>query len=142
MKPLAVTSKLLIPASDLSWTAARSSGPGGQNVNKVSTKVELRFDLARTLVLGPSQKARLRALAGRRLDAEGCVRIVSQRTRDQVRNLDDALGKLAAMVREALIPPRPRRPTRPTQGARRRRMDDKRMLGQKKSFRSKVASDD
>ena len=142
MKPLTVTSSLSIPASDLSWTAARSSGPGGQNVNKVSTKVELRFDLAGTQALGPAQKARLRMIAGRRLDADGCIRIVSQRTRDQVRNLDDTLDKLADIVREALPPPKTRRQTKPSRGAKRRRMDDKRLVGQKKRLRGLVTSDD
>jgi ribosome-associated protein len=142
MKPLTITSSLSIPASDLSWTAARSSGPGGQNVNKVSTKVELRFDLAGTQALGPTQKARLRVIAGRRLDADGCIRIVSQRTRDQVRNLDDTLDKLADIVREALPPPKTRRPTKPSRGAKRRRMDDKRLVGQKKRLRGLVSSED
>lgn len=142
MKPLTVTSNLSIPASDLSWTAARSSGPGGQNVNKVSTKVELRFDLAGTQALGPAQKARLRVIAGRRLDADGCIRIVSQRTRDQVRNLEDTLDKLACIVREALPPPKTRRPTKPSRNAKRRRMDAKRVVGQKKQMRRHVAADD
>src|SRR4051794_22779431 len=90
LEPLVITVALTIPPGDLSWEATRSSGPGGQNVNKVASKVELRFDLPGTAALGPETKARLRALAANRLDAEGKLLIVSQLTRDQGRNLDDA----------------------------------------------------
>jgi ribosome-associated protein len=139
--PLRIDAQLLIPASDLEIEAVRSSGPGGQNVNKVSTKVELRFDLRGTAALGPSTKARLRALAGKRVDAEGRIRIISQRTRDQSRNRQDALDKLANMIRQALIPPKPRKPTRPTRASRARRLDDKRRQSSKKRLRGHVDAD-
>jgi ribosome-associated protein len=142
LEPLQVAPGVTIPANDLSWTAVRSSGPGGQNVNKVASKVELRFDLRATMALRPEAKARLRALARNRLDQEGRVRIVSQRTRDQARNLEDAREKLAELVREALRPEIPRRPTRPTLGSRRRRVEAKQQLARKKQLRARVSFDD
>lgn len=141
-EPLHVDGTLVIPAADLSYTAARSSGPGGQNVNKVSSKIELRFDLAGTLALQPSVKARLRALAGHRLDADGRVRVVSQKTRDQVRNREDARDKLAELIRSALVVPKTRTPTRPSRGAKRRRREDKRHRAGTKQLRRSVRADD
>jgi ribosome-associated protein len=139
---LRVEGGVVIPAAELSWTAVRSSGPGGQNVNKVASKVELRFDLANSSALRPDIKARLRALAGKRVDAAGQLHVVSQRTRDQVRNLDDAREKLAALIAAALIVPRTRRPTKPTRGSQRRRIDEKRRDSGKKQLRRRVISDD
>jgi ribosome-associated protein len=127
--------RVLLPESDLSWTAVRASGPGGQHVNKVATKVVLRFDLAGTRALAPDVKERLRWLAGRRVDALGAIVIVSQRTRDRALNLRDARAKLAALVAAALIPPRPRRPTHPSRAAVRRRLDDKRRRAERKRSR-------
>jgi ribosome-associated protein len=141
-EPLRIDGRLVIPAGDLSWSAARSSGPGGQNVNKVASKVELRFDLAGTRALGAAVKARLRAIAGHRLDVEGRVRVVSQKTRDQAQNLADARDKLAAMIAAALVVPKPRRPTRPTFGSKMRRADAKRRQSNKKRLRGNVGSDD
>ncbi len=115
---------LTIPAIDLAMRAVRSSGPGGQNVNKVSSKVELRFDLDGTAALDAGTKARLRAIA--RLDADGKVLVSSQAARDQPMNLEDARAKLAALVARALVVPKPRRPTRPTRGSRERRLEGKR----------------
>jgi ribosome-associated protein len=135
---LRIGPQLVIPAADLSWTAARASGPGGQNVNKVSTKVELRFDLSGTRQLSAPVKARLRALAGHRVDAAGTLRIASQRTRDQVHNLEDARDKLAELIRAALIPPKPRKPTRPTYGSKLRRAEAKRRTSHKKALRGRV----
>jgi ribosome-associated protein len=139
--PLIINDRVTLPASELEWSAARSSGPGGQNVNKVASKVELRFDLPRTSALDDGAKARLRALAGSRLDADGRVLVVSQRTRDQSRNLEDARAKLRELVLRALERPRPRRATRPTVSSRARRMDAKRHQGDKKRTR-KVPRDD
>ena len=140
--PLSVGPGVTIPATDLSWTAARASGPGGQNVNKVASKVELRFDLAGTRALSAAVKARLRAIAGRRLDADGRLRVVSQRTRDQAQNLADARAKLAEMIGQALVAPRPRRPTRPTLGSKRRRAEAKRRQSNKKRMRGRIAPED
>jgi ribosome-associated protein len=125
LKALPVSAAVTIPATDLSARSVRSSGPGGQNVNKVSSKVELRFDLAGTQALDEGQKARLRALAASRLDADGRLVVTSQAQRDQPKNLDDARLKLALLIARALTPPRPRRPTRPTAGSRERRLQAK-----------------
>src|SRR5688572_33232673 len=113
MDALRIDGNVIIPAADLSWSAARSSGPGGQNVNKVASKVDLRFDLEGTTALSGEQKARLRASAGARLDAEGRLVIVSQSTRDQRRNLEEARSRLREIVLACLRPPKKRRPTKP-----------------------------
>lgn len=136
---LVVEGKVRIPASDLSWKAVRSGGPGGQNVNKVASKVDLRFDLAGTTALTDTVRARLRRLAKNRLDAEGRILITSQVTRDQARNLDDARQKLADLVREALRPPKKRKRTRPTRGAKERRLKEKKQVKEKKQGRGKVS---
>jgi ribosome-associated protein len=125
-----------IPESELTWTAVRSSGAGGQNVNKVASKVELRFDLSGTRALSESVKSRLRSIARGRLDADGRIMMVSQKTRDQGKNLEDARDKLAALIEEALIPPKPRRPTRPSRGSIERRIGAKKRNSEKKRFRS------
>jgi ribosome-associated protein len=141
MEDLAVSDDLTIPARELSWAAVASGGPGGQNVNKVATKVQLRWDLAHSSVLPEWARLRLIAIAGRKVDAEGCVLISSSTTRSQERNLELARERLAALVREALERPKLRRPTRPSLGAKRRRLEDKRRVSQKKSSR-RAASDD
>jgi ribosome-associated protein len=133
---------VVIPGADLRWVAVRSAGPGGQNVNKVATKVELRFDLPGTRALRADVKARLRELARGRLDARGFVVVTSQRTRNRVQNLADARRKLAALVAAALVPPVPRVATRPTRGAERRRMEDKRRRADRKRDRRAVRSSD
>ena len=130
-----INAQLSIPGRDLAWHAVRSSGPGGQNVNKVASKVVLRFNLAGTDALDALTKARLGVLARSRLDAEGELVVTSSLTRDRERNLDDARDKLAALVRRALERPRVRRPTRPTKGSRERRLEDKRRRGGKKRER-------
>jgi ribosome-associated protein len=130
-----VVDRVTIPAIDLAWSAVRASGPGGQNVNKVASKVELRFALATTTALDARTKMRLRTIARSRIDRDGVLLVTSQLTRDQQRNLDDARDKLAALVREALVEPTVRRATRPTLGSKRRRLDDKRRVGEKKASR-------
>jgi ribosome-associated protein len=127
-----------IPGTELSWTAVRASGPGGQNVNKVASKIELRFDLRGSRALSDEVKARVRALGHSRLDADGQLIFTSQLTRDRVRNLEDARAKLAALVKTALHPPRKRKKTRPSLGAKRRRVEHKRKQGEKKVMRRTI----
>jgi ribosome-associated protein len=136
MLPLEISGSLTLPASCLTWSASRASGPGGQNVNKVSSKVELRFDLEGCGVLDAPTKDRLRAIASTMLDGAGRVLIVSQKTRDQPKNLDDAREKLRALVLRALVRPKKRRPTRPSRGAVARRLDEKNRASEKKKARS------
>lgn len=130
-----------IPEHELEFEAVRSSGPGGQNVNKVSTKVVLRFAIGASAVLPGPVKARLRALAGAAVDSDDVLHITSQRTRSQLQNRDDAREKLHALVTRALHVPRPRRATKPTRASKRRRMDDKRHRSRTKAGRSKVDRD-
>jgi ribosome-associated protein len=134
-EPLVVTQSLTIPASELSWSATRASGPGGQNVNKVSSKVELRFDLRGSRVLDELTRARLETLAGARVDGTGVLILVSQVTRDQRKNLSDARQKLAELVLRALERPKKRRPTKPSRGAKRARLSDKKKVAEKKRER-------
>lgn len=136
MDPLYIDSTLTLPALAMTWTAVRASGPGGQNVNKVSTKVELRFD-PELSTMNPVAITRLRALAGAaRLDAEGKILLVSQRTREQPRNLEDAREKLRELVTEALVRPKKRRPTKPSRRAQAKRLDAKSRESKKKKERS------
>jgi ribosome-associated protein len=136
MEDLEIRPGVVIPARDLAFHAVRASGPGGQNVNKVSSKVDLRFDLRGTNALDPEVKARLRIKVGAsKIDAEGRVVIVSQQTRDQKRNLEHARERLAQLVREALIKPRPRKKTQPSRGAKERRLGEKKARGETKRAR-------
>lgn len=132
---LFINAHLTLPGAELSWCAARASGPGGQNVNKVSTKVELRFDIQGSKALTSSVKLRLRGIAGGRLDSEGQLVIVSQQARTQHRNLELARAKLAELVRQALAIPKRRRPTAPSAGSIRRRLEAKRHRAERKRDR-------
>src|SRR5690606_35611987 len=109
MSDLRVGAGLVLPEAELDWTAVRSGGPGGQNVNKVATKVELRFDAASSSVLSDAVRARLLRLARGRLDADGRIVITCDETRSQRRNLELARERLAALVGRALVAPKPRR---------------------------------
>lgn len=132
---LAVGPGVFLPGRELSWSASRSGGPGGQNVNKVSTKVELRFDLVRNRTLHESVKARLRARAAGRLDAQGRLVVTCDTTRSQSQNLELARAKLADLVRASLAAPKRRRATAPSKAARRRRVENKRQQSEKKRTR-------
>ncbi|MBX3665259.1 MAG: aminoacyl-tRNA hydrolase [Burkholderiales bacterium] len=136
-----VTRSIVIDETELVERFIHASGPGGQNVNKVATAVELRFDLRRSRALSDSVKARLVASAGRRVSGDGTLVITAQRFRSQARNRADARERLAALVRAAALPPRPRRPTRPTRASKERRLEEKRRTGQRKRERSSPAGD-
>jgi ribosome-associated protein len=132
---LRVNDRVTIPADELSVAFSRSGGPGGQNVNKVSSKVELRWSPGTTRAVGADDRALLVSKLGPRLTTTGELIVVSSLTRDQIQNRGDAEDKLAAIVRAALFRPKPRKKTRPSKGARRRRVADKRHQGEKKALR-------
>ena len=140
--PLVISDKITLPGSDLEWTAVRSSGSGGQNVNKVSSKIELSFDFESSVALSDPAKARLRNLAKNSLDAEGRVLVKSEKTRDQLKNLNDARAKLRAMILKALVVPKTRKPTKPTRSAKKKRVETKKKVAKKKATRRKVGRDD
>ena len=130
-----------IPEQDLQFQFIRGSGPGGQNVNKVATAAQLRFDLLGTQALAAPVKARLRVLAGSRLNADGTLLIVARNHRTQEGNRRAALERLEDLIARASIEPKKRRATRPTLGSRERRLDHKRERKQLKRLRGRVADD-
>ena len=137
---LHIADNLVLADWEMSEQFTRSQGPGGQNVNKVSTAVELRFEAARSPHLTDAVKARLRRLAGRRWTADGAVLITVQDTRSQARNREIARERLAALVRQALVAPRKRIATRPTLGSQRRRLAAKTLRGTVKTLRGSVSA--
>ena len=139
---LEITPGVSIPDSDLSYSFVRASGPGGQNVNKVSSAVQLRFDMEGSTALSEPVKNRLRVLAGRRLTDDGAILIIARNQRSQEHNRREALERLADLVQRALVVPKTRRATKPTRASKERRLEGKTRKQQTKRQRSRVRWDD
>lgn len=139
---LVVNSKICIPLAEFEFTFSRSPGPGGQNVNKVNSKAQLKWDLTLTQSLPPEVMARFKSRFANRLNREGSLVLASHRFRDQSKNVDDCLSKLKEMVLQVATAPRARKATRPTQGSVRRRLGNKKLQSQKKQSRRGSAADD
>ena len=137
MDAIVITDVIRVPAAALTMRAVRASGPGGQNVNKVASKVELRVDLDAVEGLTDPARGRLRTFARHRLDADGRLQVTSQATRDQSRNLEDARDKVRTLVAAALREPKRRRPSRPSAAARERRIETKKRRGTTKRLRDR-----
>jgi ribosome-associated protein len=136
-----ITPGVTIDDSELEERFVRASGPGGQNVNKVASAVELRFDAARSPALSPEVLHRLRTIAGARMTEEGVLVIDARRHRTQHQNREDARNRLAALIRTALIRPKKRRKTRPTAASKERRMTSKRRRSDIKRGRGKISDE-
>ncbi len=141
MARLAVTDGISVDEEELSESFVLASGPGGQNVNKVSSAVQLRFDVARSPSLTGDVRDRLMALAGGRLTKDGVLIILARTHRAQERNRADARERLFDLIRRAATPPKPRRPTKPTFASKRRRLDAKTARAKLKRNRSKIQDD-
>jgi ribosome-associated protein len=132
-----VTETVRVPASAITVRASRASGPGGQYVNKVATRIDLRVDLTAIEGLSEAARRRLHGLVARRLDSDGRLAVTSQLTRSQSRNLEDARAKVCELVAAALARPTPRRATRPTRTAREQRIAGKKQRGVVKRLRAR-----
>ena len=127
---------VVLDENEIELSFIRASGPGGQNVNKVATAVQLRFDIPSSLSLPPAVRERLRVLGGNRVSRQGVLVITAHRFRSQELNRRDAIGRLVTLISEAAVPPKKRRPTRPTRASKRRRLEGKRHRGEIKRSRS------
>jgi ribosome-associated protein len=137
-----VTDRISIDERELEERFVRASGPGGQNVNKLSSAVQLRFDVRRSPSLPADVRMRLERLAGRRLTRDGVLVIMAQRHRTQERNRQDALDRLIELIRSASVAPTPRRPTRPTRGSKERRLATKKNRSSIKNLRRDKPGDE
>jgi ribosome-associated protein len=137
-----ITPELAIPDGELTFTASRSGGPGGQNVNKVSTKVTLAFDVAGSPSLSSEQKAHILGRLATRISRGGILRVVSQRHRSQAANREAAVGRLVELLRLALAEEPPRVPTRPTRVAKARRVASKKLRARIKESRRRPSAED
>ena len=138
---ISVTDRISLDESELEFEFVLASGPGGQNVNKISTAARLKFDVRHSPSLPDAIRARLERLCGRRLTQDGVLVIAAQRFRSQIRNREDAIDHLVALIREAATPPKPRRPTKPTHASRRRRLESKARRADVKRGRAGVGDD-
>lgn len=136
---IAITDTLFLDEGEISESFIRASGPGGQNVNKVASAVQLRFDIRHSPSLPAGVRERLERLGGRRVSQDGVLVITAQRFRSQERNRQDALDRLVALIRRAATPPPPRRPTRPSAGSRERRLADKARRARLKRQRGEIS---
>lgn len=134
---LEITPSFHFDERELQFDYIRASGPGGQNVNKVATAVQLRFDVVNSSALASDVKGRLIRLAGKRVNADGVLVIESRRFRTQEANREDAVQKFADLLRRSLVPPKPRRKTKPTAASREKRLQEKKRKGEVKRTRSK-----
>ncbi len=137
-----ITPAISLDESEVEESFVRASGPGGQNVNKVATAVQVRFDVRRSPSLPDDVRARLERLAGKRLTADGVLVITAQRHRTQERNREDAVQRLVELIRQATEVPKPRRATKPTFGSKQRRLDSKTKRGDIKRVRTAKPSFD
>jgi ribosome-associated protein len=138
---LFVNDRVTIPGSELEYTASRSSGPGGQHVNTADTRIQLRWNVPGTAALTDAQKARVMKFLAPRLTEAGDLILASDQHRSQRRNREEVTQRLAALVREALVPPKPRKKTRPTRASKEKRLSDKKRRSEVKKGRGRPRDD-